>query len=442
MNSILPPPAEALIELPELRTRFSKTWHLGGNTFQATHSIAPVHWQDTSNTWQDYDLTVDPERHQVRAAPHQITVRDVGVTVTHFNGDTISIDLLSVGDRTSGWTINRSVNGEKITWSNLVDGLDITLEVTTAGIRFWQVLHHGSAPTSFRWQVTEGPRLQVLQPNLEIEGHDAQRRSLQLLPVKVPVTVDQQGNTSYTLTIHWTGNVKVRNPVNRNASWQPEAVYPVMIDPTVVASIISNLNDVTWAYHRNANAQNFSVLGATVSGGNYYYVPGWRFKLNVPQGVTVTAATLAVFVTGKTSPYSAPVSRYAAGTVYCVNSTNVNSWSGTYTPDNAPRLGGWSTAFSRPTTTGTVSLNVLTPVASRIANVGWAANNYIGFLMTSQDAPATQSITDFWDYHSGLTHVAQLSVTYTVGGVWPWFTSQHMSGGMQSLTGLGGGARG
>lgn len=407
-------PANALSEMTALRTANSKTWDIGNGLRTAVHSIAPVHWQDRLGQWREHDLTIDPKTFRVGSAPHQIEVRDIGVTVNHFNGDTVSIDLVSVGNVTSGWPTMRTVAGSKIVWSEVAPGVDIELEVTASGVRFWQVIKNDSAPRSFAWQFTEAAGLKILQTDLNVTGADANNQAAQLTTTKSAISTDNKGNATYTLSVLWSGNVKVRDPVTRRASWQPAPTYPVDIDPTVTVQISADAND-GWEKVKSGTTYgwisvseyltHYLYSGITPYSGN----PGWRWPLAVPQGVTVSSATLTLTV-ASSGNLGGGCAAYIYGNL-ASSAAAWNSGSPPARPSNRSKTVS-KTALAATATPGAVNATVTSQVQEIVNQGAWASGNVAELfaIPTSSASPAHQ--THIVDYHTTPAQSAQLSVTY------------------------------
>ena len=140
---------------------------------------------------------------------------------------------------------------------------------------------------------------------------------------------------------------------------------------------------------------------------NKYYQAGLRFQLDIPQGATITAATITVYVNS--------------------DSDTVYSKIYAHDVDNSPQItdfATWETAQASKTTAnvdwdmaapgiGTQVSPDITDVVQEIVSRGsWSANNYIHFFI-NDDGTANSNvfILDRW----GNDNPAKLYVTYTNG---------------------------
>ncbi|HWB12994.1 MAG TPA: hypothetical protein VG826_27460 [Pirellulales bacterium] len=435
-NSILAAPANAVSEITSLRTANSKTWDMGNGVRTAVHSISPVHWADVDGVWQDIDTTLD-ETGSPSSTRYAIAISTNGIGYSDkISGDAVMVALMAIGDTpASQFNITApAISGNRATWSEVVPGVDIYLEALPAGARFHAIIKSPSAPTSFTVQYTQPATLTSTIVDTTADGKDAAGLTCQVTETASEPTTNSEGQIVTSVTYSFGGNVKVRDPNTRVASWQPTPTYPVDIDPTVTANIATDNDDgfEKEPYSQWYPSANYWGIGYSFSGAYGPYNPGLRFALSVPQGATVSSATLSFYYK----------SAYGTGTqnakLYAAAVDNAAAWSNSNRPSTQTKS-THSASLSLPHTSGTLTnatVDCTSIVQEQVSRGGWVSGNYIALFALPTNKPNDPFLGD--DYHRHNSKAAMLTVTYTGGaggGPFPWFNNGLNGGPLGSMLG-------
>jgi len=173
--------------------------------------------------------------------------------------------------------------------------------------------------------------------------------------------------------------------------------------PTVSYGITNTADDVSDATSAGGGVDNTSVLQGLLF-GTYSVPAGLRFlAVAVPQGATITAATLTL-----KKDASQPYISTNHGSLKGVASDNAPAWATT-----RPALAAKTTQSVSVVNSATVAYDVAAIVQVIVNRAGWVSGNALAF--AGDTAGANGAIT--WvDYSTSATNCAQLSITYTTGG--------------------------
>lgn len=166
--------------------------------------------------------------------------------------------------------------------------------------------------------------------------------------------------------------------------------------PTVSYGIANTADDVV-----DAGGVFDGAVAAGFSGGLNYYA-GLRFlAVAVPQGATVSVATLFL------NKDAASSTAGPWGSLKGVAADNVSSWS-TTSPATASRTTASTTIFDG----ATQAVDVTAQVQEIVNRGGWASGNALGF---ASDPTGAAGIMAWVDYAASAANAAQLSITYSTG---------------------------
>lgn len=396
---ILKPHPDA-VELENLRAKHSKTFAMPDGTRRLEHSIAHVHYQDARGAWLDCDpqLVVGPGG-QISATGVAFSWRlhraGVGYDFQAGAEPTISMTLLGAAPNQ-----NPVVSGNRVTFSEVFPGIDIEFVVLDGRVKTLRTIKDAAAAKSCQWRVEHGPE-SAHRVRDGLRGRDAAKRELDL-------SRSQDGNI---VTETWSGKTKVRDPITRVKSLSDEVAWPVVVDPTVAFDITNDHNDgyeiVGFLNFANSGYISYDLLGFK---GSYVNNPGWLFdSVNVPQGATISSATLSLNVT---TGYGLHIGNYGAGTIYGYNADNPVDGIFTASPIHTSSRTSHSTAVPRPTGTGIVNYDVTGIVQDIVNRAGFASGHNLAMFAISGESANTH-ITYFEDLYNAGTHPAHLSITYS-----------------------------
>jgi hypothetical protein len=175
--------------------------------------------------------------------------------------------------------------------------------------------------------------------------------------------------------------------------------------PTVNYAITATANDATYAF---GTLDNTGVLSGNYFGDSCY--PGLRFlAVAVPQGATITSATLTLIVGGAAVGAGTGAS---LGVWKGVASDNAPAWT-TTAPNTGSRTTASVTALGS-TTLETSRAHTVTSIVQEIVNrAGWVSGNAMAF---AGDPTGATHYCGFYDYVDNTSKAATLSITYASGG--------------------------
>ncbi|HVX15956.1 MAG TPA: hypothetical protein VHC22_32530 [Pirellulales bacterium] len=399
--------AHAGVELTHLRTAKSKTWDLGNGVRHAVHSVAHLHWpHPQTGEWLEIDPTLDANG-SPKSTVFDLEIHDIGYTFEHKHGGRCKVTLVKAGDQTAFDTSRRSVEGNAIVWRDVLPGLDVSLVMRPAGVEFVETLKDSRAPTTFvlRHEDERHPNVSV---DTEGHGRDAERSETEISSTVTPIS-----ENAYDATVTFTGRVKRRDPTTRRKSWSTP-VYPVRIDPTVSASITADADDGYEAMSPSpvwVSVNSADLLGND-GGKSYACNPGWRFALSVPQGATVSSATLTLDAishnTGSTQ----------TSNIWGTAADSSAAWSSSNRPSQQTKT-THSTALSLASASGSQTINVTAIVQEIVNRAGWSSGNHISLFGLPTNVAGSTEFADYHSYHGTPSDLATLSVTYTISGGGP-----------------------
>jgi hypothetical protein len=430
----LTPPPNSLAEIETLRTVNSKTFDMGAGVFTAIHAICPIHWQDIDGTWQEIDTTLD-ETGSPNSTQYDITISASGIGYSDkISGDSVTVSLTAIGDTpASQFNIGTpAISGNTATWSDVVPGVDIYLEAMPAGARFHAIIKSATAPTSFTVQYTQPASLTSTVVDMTANGTDAAGLTCQVTASESTPTTNADGQTVTSVTYTFSGNVRVVNPTSRNASWQPTPTYPVDIDPTVTAAIAADAND---GFEYMYGSKWYSSLSADKFGCNsgtdatYGQNPGWRWALAVPQGATISSATLSIYAVSHSTGF------YQHATIYGVAADNAAAWGSSNRPSQQTKTAHNATVIFH-NASGAQTVTVTNIVQDVVSRSGWVNGNFISLFGIPTNVEGITNFADYHGYHGTPADLATLSVTYTGGSSGLPFSPMFSSLGDQLTGGL------
>lgn len=383
-------PHEDAVEIREKRDIHSKTFQLPDGKFICSASVSNIeHYISDENELRTCDTTVqeDAGRIFVEWLPYKFELMPdkIGFKFEMRTGGKIETYLKDIGVDFKRTT--PIIEENKITFPEIVEDLDIVFIILPQRVKTLRILKSATAPRVFEWdcRIDSGHEDKI---DTDLFGTDASGKELELSCSKV--------DNSYIET--WTGKVKVRDLVTRIKSLSDEVQYPIEIDPTINSSITATAND---GREYNSWYSNSTVIQQHPSSRQH---AGCRMLLNIPQGATISSATLGLRVSFAGGLGVSP-------TIYARASDNCPSFGNGY---DLPSVVDKTTASCVPgqiNTTGNKSLDVTSIVQEIVNRAGFVQNNYIGFTIISPNAAYGK--LNIVDYQQDPSNKMSLSVTYT-----------------------------
>jgi hypothetical protein len=397
------PTPEGKTERRELRTANSKTFlHAekagDGKEIRTCHAtIGAVCYVSDDGSLRSIDTTIRDLDGVIGVewAPYRFTLHSAGIGFDFESreGGNVSVKLIGIGgDKfASDVSLKPEIEDNVVTFPDVRPGCDIVFKCLNQRVKTLRILRDANAPRTFDWQV-ESDKPELIDSTLT--GNDATGNDLELV-----ATVD--GDVVHE---EWTGKTKViADPATRIKSLSDDVIYPVDIDPTVAANEAvagddgcENSAGASWSGGSNINVVKFA--GTTYHGGAR--VAG----LTVPQGSTISSATLTVKVKNKAGSGS----------------------NGTVTArahDDAPQFGSGAdlpSAVSKTTATATIdgttlgikSIGVTAIIQEIVNRAGWASGGHVAFPVICAAGSYTNGFY-LTSYEDSGTDEPSLSVTYT-----------------------------
>lgn len=418
MADITPKPGE--VELLDRRSVRRKVFQKPDGGVRVVNTVRALHYQD-AGAWKSVDIkpkTADGRTFTTTDTPYILAFdrRALSLTYTSKAGGSVTIKLLQIGGVNVGnFNGQATIAGEDVTLRVATD-LDIVLRVRPFGIEIFKVLHSANAAKALRWQVSYQDKGQInfdlmgtsgldnLNRVTPREGLDVRRR-IEMTHTKSAETVNA-GVTTYTVDETFTGRTRLIDVNTMARTWVNDVVYPVEIDVTVNEGIVATADDgygMVYAYWR----ANQSVSKRLTGGGKH---AAWRFQtVDIPQGATISSATLTVRVIARLGSGS--------GTIKGNDVDDAASWADASA--NSPALMTATTAntsYAIPGTTGIKTIDVTSIVQEIVDRAGWTNNNDIRIGFT--DVSGFGAVNDyvyFEDYQAAGTDEALLDIEYTTG---------------------------
>lgn len=169
--------------------------------------------------------------------------------------------------------------------------------------------------------------------------------------------------------------------------------------PTVSYGIANTANDVT----QLPGAGLFDTVPASGTGSGFFYWVGFRFlAVAVPQGATITSATLTL---------KKDAAQSVAGTWGVLKGVNADTTAAWTTTD--PSVATKTSQSVTIVDGATQNYDVAAIVQAIVNRAGWVSGNALGF---AGDPTGATGLMAWIDYDASTTNCAQLSITYTTGG--------------------------
>lgn len=405
------------------RTLHSKTFDIGGGRRRVIQRMAPLHWRanlaDGTETWKEIDLTITQGAggqyrvvsgfYAVLIDPTQVSYR---YATNRASGVTV-VTLAEVGGAAPAYgAMTVEVEGNRFTWRNVAPGVDMYLVCRPRYAELFKVVRDAGAARSFGWQVTEDndddPK-RAARFVRETAGWDADRSPLEMTTAVSNQRVLAGGRRRRFLYREtWTGRVsRVTDRATRQRGWFDDPAYPAIIDATVTENIGAGADDgfeYSGSWHPT---NNVVIIGRGYDGAIEH--GGFRFQtVDVPQGATVSAATLTIKVF---TIHGTPTA-----SIYGDDVDDAPAWGASSRPSSGFTKTTAKTNITSAIGTGLEAIDVTAIVQEIVDRAGWTNNNNIRF--GAFNTKVSGSYEDFYveAYENVGTDEAQLDITYTGGG--------------------------
>jgi hypothetical protein len=407
------PTPEGKTERRELRSVSSKTFlHAetthDGKEIRTCHApLGDVCYHDDNGELRSIDTTVRDIDGVIGVewAPYRMHLHGTGIGFDFESraGGKCSIALTGIGGEKfdTEATLKPDITDNVITFQGVRPGCDIVFKCLNERVKTLRILRDADAPKTFEWRC-ESDKPELIDSTLT--GTDAAGNRLEL-------SSEVDGDV---IRETWTGNIKVRlDAATRIKSLSDAVAYPVEIDPTVTASPTAGADDGYEAENVPAwNSSNIYV-GCYHAYGVEKMNAGILFRnVTVPQGATVTSATLDVNVSARTGSGG-------AGTIYARSAANPGVFNSSNRPSGVSKTAA-SVVHSAPSGTGLQSYVITAIIQEKVSDVAWVSGNAIGIPIVTSTS-GVRSFHKLSNYESG-SNIPSISITYTAaasGGTVP-----------------------
>ncbi|MCB1529092.1 MAG: hypothetical protein KDJ45_15520, partial [Hyphomicrobiaceae bacterium] len=214
-------------EIGNLRGRFSKTLDIGGGKRRVELSGRPRHYRDPlTGSWKDIDTTprsIGGGQFKPVAVQQLLTIGYGPAYRYHTKGGRpLAVKLLG------GRDVVPVIEDKSVVFYDIFPDTDYIMTPLEEGCATFLRLKSAAAPRQWQWRTTGATDL--LQP---IVGRDASARDAEL----------QKELRGSTLSVVWSGRVAHRNDLRDGTGYVDDAVYPVLIDPTVNEAVSATADD-------------------------------------------------------------------------------------------------------------------------------------------------------------------------------------------------------
>lgn len=338
----------------------------------------------------------------VEWAPYKFRLHETGIGFDFQSreGGNVTVTLSGIGGEKFDSTValTPDITDNAITFRDVRPGCDIVFQCLNQRVKTLRLLRDAHAPRSFEWAVvSDKPEL----IDSTLIGTDAAGNPLELV-----ATVN-----GAVVTETWTGKAKViLDPATRIRSLSDGVTYPVEIDPTVNVSVAAGADDgfeerKTSAFWNSSNTNN--VFGRGNGSPGYDKHLGIRFQnVGVPQGATITSATLTV----KTGYCN---SGTVSGTLFGRLEENPGVFNSSNFPSQVARTSA-SVAAGPWSANTTYNIAVTNIVQELVNQSGFASGNAMGLMAINAETTYHIIYVEAFELPAGAPPA--LSVTYTAAG--------------------------
>lgn len=397
------PPIPLSVECRDMRGPACKTFRLPTGEMRCEAYQRDTHYTSDEGELRTIDTTIqqDAGRVFVEWAPYkfQLLKDAIGFTFLSRAGGSVRLSLESIGGKPPEIK-EPSIQDNRITFSDASAGVHIVFICLPERVKTLRVIQGDTAAREFVWRC-ETDDAGSDKINDELIGFDAAGLRLDLQS-----TVRAIGKNQQEITESWSGLVKVKDPATRMMSLSEEATYPVVIDPTVTYKVGATARDGS-QLSQDSNPTTFANWYPTIvyfghNAAVFGYHPGWTMPaVSVPQGATITSATLTIkSINGNAS----------TGTLWGEAADNATAWANAHKP-----LSVTKTASSKSVTVTPNAVNVFDvsgPVQDIINRAGWASGNRMNLFGVGSGAV----VGFLQDYGTNTADSGTLSITYSLGG--------------------------
>jgi RHS repeat-associated protein len=279
-------------------------------TYSTEVHSAPVQFQSASGDWRPIDsslvATGEDGYNFTNSANDLDVLLDAGASeqLLRVESDNASFDLRldEAGDQDGVVAENR------MTYPDVFPSTDLRYDVQSDGLKETLVLHGAGAPTSYRFTLTGDPEdgldaQELPDGSWEFLSDTSDGPAFTLAPATVEDSSDPPKTGPAFMTVTEQGD-EFAIDLGVESGWlsDPERVFPVLLDPTIVIQSPSETtDDVQYDWSATNGAPSFPRnLSVGTGNGGAKFRAGLKFDVsNIPPGAAVDSATLKLLWVGE-----------------------------------------------------------------------------------------------------------------------------------------------
>lgn len=345
----------SLKEIIEDRTMYSKTFKKEGQNFIKEYYSYPVHYEDNNGNWENIDLAINETNKWefTNAVTSNIFNVYFGDTKDH-NRHLMSVEYSK--EEKQKWInfklLNASPIGEEIYGDNkekfkfvkCFDNIDLEYIVSENSIKENMIINQFTDIRKFQFSVKFGGTDLIENEDQGYSIVDVESGDL-IWNIDKPFMFDSNNEMSYGVkySIEKLNDYKILNVIVEDEEFLKNAVYPIIIDPTVTinnsSAILRTIGEnrpASWSYNSDPDMYVFQNNYGQAMAALYYS------DLDSLKGnnITINKATLSVYcytssgaagrsnvrVTNLTAPLNASTNPTYDSNPYFSAVINQNAW--------------------------------------------------------------------------------------------------------------------
>ncbi|WP_018640715.1 DNRLRE domain-containing protein, partial [Parafrankia elaeagni] len=315
-------PRAGRTEMVERRTETTSVFRNPDGTFTSEISQGPVNFRDTAGTWQKIDTTLVPaERGRLRVAATDVAT-DIATTASDPRLARLEIEdgvsaAFGIAEAASA---DAAVDGSVATYADVREAADLQVGSTPNGLKDVIILKSREAPTSWTFPLTlEGLTAKIVDGQVQLTDRAGKLRGL--VPVGwmkdsgttgVAGTPAESYGVDYTLVTLDSGQQALRVDLDEDWLRDPARVFPVMVDPPLVAVLPDWQNDTfVSSYEQGPHGSDPALkVGRYIDNVHHSYAQFGGSQFSFLTNATVLGAAVQLFNKVSASCTPLPVSLY------------------------------------------------------------------------------------------------------------------------------------
>jgi hypothetical protein len=298
------PAAAPRVEVPRLRTRYSRTYTTPDGYLEAVVSQGPVNYQDASGAWRPIDDTLVASDQpgygwQNRSDRYQVLLpADLATAPVQIRRGSAWLSFRLAGARGHG-----SANGNTVTYRDALPGVTIAFSAVGDKLKESLVLTGPEVPTSYSLQVQTSPGMSLKRNRAG--GYDAYQGSTFVFALPAPfMTEASDALKGWSRAVSFdaganAGGLSLRMTVDPAWLRSPKRHWPIVIDPTVDLTgpaVNADCHIVGGGFATQSFCASTELEVGSAASGNRHGMLFFPVESALPRDSQVVAAKLSLFV--------------------------------------------------------------------------------------------------------------------------------------------------